>query len=131
MVGSTVKAQNLIPSHKNSFNYLDFGDDDSSDVDSTTSFADAGLDNISVGSKTKIVLWDPNKNVHTVINVPKAAAGTATTATTGAAATVSTITTTGWVNYNGAWYYLGASGSMLSDTTVDGYVLGSDGAWIQ
>jgi hypothetical protein len=37
---------------------------------------------------------------------------------------------TGWVNDNGTWYYLNASGAMLADTTVDGYTLGSDGAWI-
>ncbi|AGF58575.1 glucan-binding YG repeat protein [Clostridium saccharoperbutylacetonicum] len=37
---------------------------------------------------------------------------------------------TGWVNDNGTWYYLNASGAMLSNTTVDGYVLGANGAWI-
>ncbi|WP_026888333.1 N-acetylmuramoyl-L-alanine amidase family protein [Clostridium beijerinckii] len=38
---------------------------------------------------------------------------------------------TGWINDNGTWYYLNASGAMLANTTVDGYVLGSSGAWIQ
>lgn len=39
---------------------------------------------------------------------------------------------TGWVqNSDGNWYYLNASGAMLSNTTVDGYVLGADGAWIK
>ncbi|NRT37466.1 N-acetylmuramoyl-L-alanine amidase family protein [Clostridium beijerinckii] len=38
---------------------------------------------------------------------------------------------TGWLNDNGTWYYLNSSGAMLSNTTVDGYVLGSNGAWIR
>ena len=41
---------------------------------------------------------------------------------------------TGWVQSpaSGLWYYMDAlSGAMLSNTTVDGYVLGADGAWIQ
>ncbi|MDR3594391.1 N-acetylmuramoyl-L-alanine amidase family protein [Clostridium sp.] len=38
---------------------------------------------------------------------------------------------TGWINDNGIWYYCNASGAMLADTTVDGYLLGSNGAWIQ
>ncbi|GEA30466.1 N-acetylmuramoyl-L-alanine amidase family protein [Clostridium diolis] len=38
---------------------------------------------------------------------------------------------TGWLNDNGTWYYLNTSGAMLSNTTVDGYVLGSNGAWIR
>jgi len=38
---------------------------------------------------------------------------------------------TGWINDNGVWYYLNASGAMLANTTVDGYVLGSNGAWIK
>ncbi|EKQ57478.1 MULTISPECIES: starch-binding protein [unclassified Clostridium] len=37
---------------------------------------------------------------------------------------------TGWLNDNGTWYYLSTSGDMLSDTTIDGYTLGVDGAWI-
>ncbi|WP_297424898.1 starch-binding protein [Clostridium sp.] len=37
---------------------------------------------------------------------------------------------TGWLNDNGTWYYLSPSGDMLSDTTIDGYTLGVDGAWI-
>ncbi len=37
---------------------------------------------------------------------------------------------TGWINDNGSWYYCSESGEMLADTTVDGYVLGSSGAWI-
>jgi hypothetical protein len=37
---------------------------------------------------------------------------------------------TGWLNDNGTWYYLNASGAMLANTTVDGYKLGSNGAWI-
>ncbi|MBW6410249.1 N-acetylmuramoyl-L-alanine amidase family protein [Clostridium weizhouense] len=38
---------------------------------------------------------------------------------------------TGWLNDNGAWYYLEGSGRMLSNTTVDGYRLGANGAWIR
>ena len=37
---------------------------------------------------------------------------------------------TGWVNDNGTWYYLNASGAMLANTTVDGYTLGPNGAWM-
>ncbi|POO88629.1 hypothetical protein C1H57_25050, partial [Clostridium sp. 2-1] len=37
----------------------------------------------------------------------------------------------GWLNDNGTWYYLNSSGAMLYNTTVDGYVLGSNGAWIR
>lgn len=38
---------------------------------------------------------------------------------------------TGWVNNNGTWYYCDNSGKMLSNTTIDGYRLGSNGAWIK
>ncbi|NFS93867.1 hypothetical protein FDF05_13055, partial [Clostridium botulinum] len=38
---------------------------------------------------------------------------------------------TGWLNDNGTWYYLDGSGKMLSNTTVNGYVLGANGAWIR
>ncbi len=37
----------------------------------------------------------------------------------------------GWLNDKGTWYYLNESGAMKANTTVDGYLLGSDGAWIQ
>lgn len=42
---------------------------------------------------------------------------------------------TGWVFNGGKWYYLneksdGTKGAMLRNTTVDGYKLGADGAWI-
>lgn len=37
---------------------------------------------------------------------------------------------TGWINDNGTWYYCNISGAMLADTTVDGYILDSNGAWI-
>ena len=42
---------------------------------------------------------------------------------------------TGWKSVNGKWYYLSSdngadNGKMLSDTIVDGYKLGADGAWI-
>ena len=33
---------------------------------------------------------------------------------------------------NGAWYYLGQDGVMLTNTTTpDGYKVGADGAWIK
>ncbi len=38
---------------------------------------------------------------------------------------------TGWINDNGTWYYCNASGAMLANTVVDGYILGSSGAWIR
>lgn len=38
---------------------------------------------------------------------------------------------TGWVLVSGKWYYLYGSGAMASSTTVSGYRLGSDGAWIR
>ena len=38
---------------------------------------------------------------------------------------------TSWVNDNGTWYYLNESGAMLSNTSVDGYTLGANGAWVQ
>ena len=41
------------------------------------------------------------------------------------------IMTTGWINENGEWYYFNTSGAMLANTTVDGYVLGANGAWIK
>ena len=37
----------------------------------------------------------------------------------------------GWYNDNGTWYYLNANGAMAANTTVDGYVLGANGAWIK
>ena len=37
---------------------------------------------------------------------------------------------TGWINDYGTWYYADASGAILYNTTVDGYVLGTNGAWI-
>lgn len=37
---------------------------------------------------------------------------------------------TGWINDNGTWYYCNTSGAMLANTTIDGYVLGNNGAWI-
>ena len=38
---------------------------------------------------------------------------------------------TGWIQTGGKWYYCNASGAMLHNTTVGGYVLGADGAWIK
>lgn len=38
---------------------------------------------------------------------------------------------TGWIQDGGQWYYLNNDGSMAKDTTIDGYTLGSNGAWVQ
>ena len=38
---------------------------------------------------------------------------------------------TGWKLLDGKWYYFNSDGYMAKDTTIDGYNLGSDGAWIQ
>jgi len=39
---------------------------------------------------------------------------------------------TGWIQSgNGKWYYLYSSGAMASNTNIDGYKLGLDGAWIR
>ncbi|OOM74767.1 putative endo-beta-N-acetylglucosaminidase precursor [Clostridium puniceum] len=32
---------------------------------------------------------------------------------------------------DGTWYYLGASGAMVTNTTINGYKLGANGAWIR
>lgn len=37
---------------------------------------------------------------------------------------------TGWVKDNNNWYYMNSDGSMASNTTVNGYTIGSNGAWI-
>lgn len=37
---------------------------------------------------------------------------------------------TGWVKDGVNWYYCNADGSMAANTTIDGYQLGSNGAWI-
>ncbi|MVX63099.1 hypothetical protein GKZ28_05225 [Clostridium chromiireducens] len=37
----------------------------------------------------------------------------------------------GWLQYGGNWYFLGSNGVMLKNTTVNGYTLGSNGAWVQ
>lgn len=36
----------------------------------------------------------------------------------------------GWIQDGGAYYHLGSNGVMDHDTTIDRYVLGSNGAWI-
>ncbi|OOM11077.1 N-acetylmuramoyl-L-alanine amidase family protein [Clostridium saccharobutylicum] len=39
---------------------------------------------------------------------------------------------TGWFqDTTGTWYYANGSGAMLHDTTVGGYTLGSNGAWVR
>ena len=38
---------------------------------------------------------------------------------------------TGWVEVSGKWYYLNSDGSMAANTTISGYKLGLDGAWIK
>lgn len=34
-----------------------------------------------------------------------------------------------WIQSGGQWYYLQSDGSMAHDTTINGYYLGSNGAW--
>ena len=36
-----------------------------------------------------------------------------------------------WVEWNGEWYYLYSSGAMAVNTTIDGYKLGVDGAYVK
>jgi hypothetical protein len=38
---------------------------------------------------------------------------------------------TGWLQTGGKWYYLYSNGSMASNTTIGGYRLASNGAWIR
>lgn len=38
---------------------------------------------------------------------------------------------TGWVKVANKWYYLYSNGIMAANTVIDGYKLGSDGAWIK
>ncbi|OAT80935.1 hypothetical protein A6P54_13115 [Bacillus sp. MKU004] len=38
---------------------------------------------------------------------------------------------TGWITVSGKWYYLYSNGAMAYNTTIDGYKLGSSGAWIK
>ena len=39
---------------------------------------------------------------------------------------------TGWLqDTDGRWYFLQANGAMAANTTIDGYKLGANGAWIQ
>lgn len=37
---------------------------------------------------------------------------------------------TGWIKDRETWYYCNADGSMAANTSIDGYELGSNGAWI-
>lgn len=39
---------------------------------------------------------------------------------------------TGWYkDTDGSWYYLNSNGSMAANTTIDGYAVGSNGAWVK
>ena len=38
---------------------------------------------------------------------------------------------TGWILDGSKYYYLNSDGSMASNTTISGYKLGADGAWIR
>lgn len=38
---------------------------------------------------------------------------------------------TGWQLINGSWYYLDSQGVMAYSTTIDGYKLGANGAWVK
>lgn len=50
--------------------------------------------------------------------------------TTMVMSTVCTSVFAATITDNGTWYYLNTYGSMESNTVIDGYTLGSDGAWI-
>lgn len=45
-------------------------------------------------------------------------------------AACTTAAKTGWVNDDGKWYYYDDQGVMLKNTTVDGNILGADGAMV-
>ncbi|OOM73160.1 hypothetical protein [Clostridium sp. BL-8] len=36
-----------------------------------------------------------------------------------------------WISSEGKWYYVGSDGAMVINTTINGYKIGSDGAWIK
>lgn len=38
---------------------------------------------------------------------------------------------TGWIEDSGIWYYMWSDGSMATNTTIDGYYLNENGAWVQ
>ncbi|MFK9091673.1 L,D-transpeptidase family protein [Bacillus salipaludis] len=38
---------------------------------------------------------------------------------------------TGWLKDGTSWYYLDANGKMVSNTMIDGYVIGADGIWVK
>lgn len=38
---------------------------------------------------------------------------------------------TGWIQSDGKWYYLNEDGKMAKNTSINGYILGEDGAWIE
>ena len=38
---------------------------------------------------------------------------------------------TGWQNVEGKWYYLDSNGVMAKNTTINGFKLGNDGAWVK
>jgi glucan-binding YG repeat protein len=40
-------------------------------------------------------------------------------------------TKAGWKQTNGVWYYLNSDGAMASNTTIEGYTVDSNGAWIE
>lgn len=44
--------------------------------------------------------------------------------------TTSGVMRTGWIQDGGKWYYCWSNGQMASNTTVGGYKLGSNGAWV-
>lgn len=219
-----VYAQTMNLKSKQGFNYIDLGDIESTDTDITNTFystggnilvldggyiktwgtdekftklykVDGAMDNMSIGNKDFIILWNEDDELYTIINNTADTSTTATTdATTATGTTATTGTTTadagwvkaadgtwsynkadgtkatgwlkdgsawyylksdgvmatgwvqdgstwyylntsgamqtGWINDNGTWYYCNASGAMLLNTTVDGYLLGANGAWI-
>ena len=117
---------------------------------------DGSMTNLSVSDPLNLICWDEDNECYSIVShdyTKDAAATPATTTpatTTPAAATplatagwvqaaegtwsynkVDGTKATGWLLDGSTWYYLNASGEMLANTTVDGYILGANGAWIK
>jgi hypothetical protein len=98
------------------------------DAGSVTSTTAAGA---SIQANTGWIL-DSNKNWNYILNDGTEAKGWLNDKGTWYYLNESGVMKTGWIKaQDDKWYYLNSSGAMLANTTVDGYLLGSDGAWIQ
>jgi len=141
-----VYAQNLQLKSKEGFNYVDLGDSDSTDSDiasisntgglvyvldggyvkawdtSKEDFekvykVDGSMNNMSIGSKDLMLLWNEDDEVYTIINNTVKKDPTATTAT----ATTTTGAAVGWVKAtDGTWSYNKADGTKATAWYQDG-----------